>query len=102
MKKKKNIGRIVDIGCQMCQITLSKNTEKVFFKCKKKVKMKSYSSDSSDSRKSSKKIARSLKKIFWKEQFDTFDNRCDVLRAVFCDSCDVFGRLCDFVCKEVA
>ena len=26
---------------------------------------------------------------FWKEQFDTFDNQCDVLRAAFCDSRDV-------------
>ena len=25
-----------------------------------------------------------------KEQFDTFDNLCDVLRAAFCDSRDVF------------
>ena len=30
-----------------------------------------------------------LSPYFWKEQFDTFDNRCDVLRAAFCDSRDV-------------
>ena len=33
-----------------------------------------------------------LSQFFWKEQFDTFDNRCDVLRAAFCDSRDVFGE----------
>ena len=26
----------------------------------------------------------------WKEQFYTFDNQCDALRAAFCDSCDIF------------
>ena len=31
-----------------------------------------------------------LSQFFWKEQFDTFDNGCDVLRAAFCDSRDVF------------
>ena len=38
-----------------------------------------------------RKITQPQKKIqyFCKEQFDTFDNRCDVLRAAFCDSCDV-------------
>ena len=28
--------------------------------------------------------------VLWKELFDTFDNRCDVLRAAFCDSRNVF------------
>ena len=28
---------------------------------------------------------------FWKEQFDTFDNHGDVLRAAFCDSRNVFS-----------
>ena len=28
-------------------------------------------------------------RFFWKEQFDTFDNWFDVLRAAFYDSCDV-------------
>ena len=36
-----------------------------------------------------------LSQYFWKKQFDTFDNTCDVLRAAFYDSCDVF------VCEEV-
>ena len=27
---------------------------------------------------------------FWKEQFDTFDNRCNVLRAAFCNSREAF------------
>ena len=36
---------------------------------------------------------RQKNKLFWKEQFDTFDSRCVVLRAAFCDSRDVFlGR----------
>jgi nicotinic acetylcholine receptor alpha-3 len=41
-------------------------------------------------------VVRRRKKIyiisqnFWIEQFDLFDNRCDVLRAAFCDSLDVF------------
>ena len=29
-----------------------------------------------------------LSLYFWKEQFDTFVNRCDVLRAAFGDSVD--------------
>ena len=37
-----------------------------------------------------------LSQYFWKEQFDTFDNRCDILRAAFCHSRDVFLRLHDF------
>ena len=46
------------------------------------------------------KIAQPLKKKknlfsehFWKEQFDTFDNRSDVLRAAFCYSRNVFHLL---------
>ena len=43
----------------------------------------------------------SLKKIelswyFWKKKFDTSDNRGDVLRAAFCDSCDVFIQFHSF------
>ena len=34
-----------------------------------------------------------LYQYFWKQQFDTFDNQCDVLRAAFCDSRDVFWWL---------
>ena len=38
---------------------------------------------------------------FWKEPFDTFDNQCHVLRAVLCDSRDVFvERLRDFFCVK--
>ena len=45
-----------------------------------------------------RKIAQALKKIYFfsehflKEQFDTFDNRWDVLRAAFCDflGCIIF------------
>ena len=56
------------------------------------------------------------KEIFWKEQFDTFENRCNVLRAAFCDFRDVsyslthsinlhdlfFRRSHDFFCEQVA
>ena len=34
-------------------------------------------------------IKKKLSPYFWKEQFDTFDNQCDVLRAAFCDSHNV-------------
>ena len=34
-------------------------------------------------------IKKLLSQYFWKEKFDIFDNRCDVLRAAFCDSRDV-------------
>ena len=34
-----------------------------------------------------------LSQYFRKEHFDTFDNRCYVLRAAFCDSRDVFGEV---------
>ena len=52
-----------------------------------------------------------LSPYFWKEKFDTFDNRYDVFRAALCNSCDDFWwrgcvifleRLCDLVCGEVA
>ena len=68
---------------------------------------------------------------FWKKQFDTFDNQCEVLGAALCNSCNVsqslthsgcmsyfsggcmiffaerlhdffVERLCDFLCEEVA
>ena len=35
-----------------------------------------------------------ISQYFLKEQFDTFDNRCDALRAAFCDSCDVCVQSC--------
>ena len=41
-----------------------------------------------------------LFRYFWKEQFDTFDNRCDVLRAAFCDSRNVLLRGCVILCVE--
>ena len=47
---------------------------------------------------------------FLEEQLDTFDNRCDVLLAAFCNSRDVFvrrgcmifgvKRLRDFLCEK--
>ena len=85
----------------MCHITLYKNTAKVKKKNvykKVKKKEKSYSSDGSDSSYSSEKnCSTSQKKFFlrfseyfWKQQFDTFDNRYDFLKAAFCDSRDVF------------
>ena len=72
----------------MYQITLSKNTEKV-------EKEKVY-----------RKVIKTITVVtavtplhvfflfffserFWKEQFNKFDNRCDVLRAAFCDSRNV-------------
>ena len=60
----------------MCQIALYKSPEKL----KKNI----YSSDSSDN--SEKKSCN----LCTKEQFDTFENQCDVLRAAFCDSRYVF------------
>ena len=41
---------------------------------------------------------------FWKGQFDTFNNQCNVLRAVFCDYHNFFvvERLHDFLCEEIA
>ena len=46
---------------------------------------------------------KKLSQYFWKEQFDTFDNRCDVLRAAFCDSRNFFvERLHDFFGREDA
>ena len=39
------------------------------------------------------------KSVLCKELFDTFDNRCDVLRAVVCDSSSVFLlRGCVILC----
>ena len=53
-------------------------------------------------------LKKSLAQYFLKDQFDTSDNRCDVLRAAFCDSGYVFcgevaclvlvDRLHDFIC----
>ena len=56
-----------------------------------------YSSDRSENNHATstqKNLATSnfflLNHYFWKEQFDTFDMRYDVLRAAFCDSHNVF------------
>ena len=104
----------------MCQITLSKSTEKVnffllFFTVVTAVTVVTVV----------RTIIQPLHKFFlqplfifflqshffWKEQFDTFDNQCDVLRATFCNSRDVcVKRLSDFFlrgcvgffCGEVA
>ena len=52
-----------------------------------------------------------ITQYFLEEQFDTFDNQCDVLRVAFCVSRDVFlkvawffvvERVRDFFCREVA
>ena len=79
----------------MCQIARSRST--FFF----------LSSDSSDSMDSSEKNHRTCPQknhatsffllqffqYFYKEQFDTFDNRCEVLRPVFCNSRGFFLHL---------
>ena len=39
---------------------------------------------------SQKNIYLFFSEHFWKEQFDTFDNRCDDLSAAFCDSRNVY------------
>ena len=64
----------------MSQIALSKSTKSIFF----------YSNDnsnSSDSREKSPNLftkkSRNLFYYFWKEQFDTFDNQCNVLGQRF-------------------
>ena len=45
-----------------------------------------------------KKIKKSfLSQYFLEEQFDTFDNRCDVLKTAFCDSRNVFCFGCSLV-----
>ena len=38
-------------------------------------------------------VTKILAQYFWKEQFDTFDNQCDVHKAAFCDSRYVFMKL---------
>ena len=38
-------------------------------------------------------VTKILAQYFWKEQFDTFDNQCDVHKPVFCDSRYVFMKL---------
>ena len=38
-------------------------------------------------------VTKILAQYFWKEQFDTFDNQCDVHKAGFCDSHSVFMKL---------
>ena len=73
------------IGCEVCQIALSKSTEKVFFTIVTAVTVGTIM----------RKIMQPLhhffllSQYFWKQLFDTFDNRCDVLRGAFCDSRNV-------------
>jgi len=38
-------------------------------------------------------VTKILAQYFWKKQFDTFDNQCDVHKAAFCDSRYVFMKL---------
>ena len=38
-------------------------------------------------------VTKILAQYFWKKQFDTFDNQCDVHKAGFCDSDSVFMKL---------
>ena len=42
-----------------------------------------------------------LFQYFWKVQFDTFDSRCDFLRAAFCDSRNVFQSQTNFSPKKI-
>ena len=77
----------------MCQIALSKKTEKVL-----KKKGTTFVERLRDFPRYCHyshcchyhKYIFLLYQYYWKEQFDTVYNRCDVLRAAFCDSCDVF------------
>ena len=40
--------------------------------------------------------------FFWKEQFDTLDKRCDVLRAAFCNSRDVYvEKITDMIVSDL-
>ena len=92
------------IGCQMCQIALSKSTE-IFFTVVTAVTVvtlvrKQHLTSSH------KKITQLFclllfSKYFWKVQLDPFDNRCNVLRAAFCDSPNVFAESLHafFVCR---
>ena len=98
-----NIARIA----KRCPENITSVVKLLFQKVQKKYNFvynsdNSDSSDSSDSMVSSEKnLATSQQKKYAtselkrrrrkkeKEQFDTFDNRCDVLRAAFCDSLNV-------------
>ena len=77
----------------MCQIALSKSTEKVkknrsceIFVWKGSMIVLTTVTTVKNVKKKKKSF---LFQYFWKEQLDTIDKRCDVLRAAFCDSCDV-------------
>ena len=95
-KNRKTLPWEHNIDCQMCQIDLSKSTEKVviffcliflwrgcviFFTTVHTVTAVA----------TVKNTQTKLFHYFWKKQFDTFDNQCDVFKAEFCDSCDVWN-----------
>ena len=73
------------IGCQMCQIAFSKSTEVACFLVERLCELSHYYHCC--------QYWTNLSQYFWKQQFYTFDNQCDVLRAAFCDSHDVFTWL---------
>ena len=80
-----------------CNLSKKKTLSNCSYQKYWEIMIKKNSSDSSDSSESSEKNHATsfslLSQYFWKVQlgtFDTFDNRCDVLGAAFCDSCDVF------------
>ena len=82
------------IGCKMCKIALSKSTEKV----KKGCMIFLWSgcvifltTVTTTVTAVTTVIFFVLSQYFWKDQFDTFDYQCDILRAVFCDSRNVFS-----------
>ena len=78
------------IGCQMCQIAFSKSTKKVkkmgaclIFLLRGSVNFLTTVTT----------VTKILAQYFWKEQFDTFANQCDVHKTAFCDSRYVFLSL---------
>ena len=78
------------------KLLFQKNTNKVFKLCIKKRRRKKVAVVTAVTvvpvvKKSptSQKNNFFFSEHFWKKQFDTFDNRCDVFRAAFCDSRDV-------------
>ena len=92
-KNRKTLPLEHHIGCQMYKIALSKKTEKVkkkevgWFFCWEVSWFFSLLSILSLIY-----IFFLLSQYFWKEQFVTHDNRCDFLRAAFCDSRDIFNN----------
>ena len=78
----------------MCQIALSKSTEKVKKNRSCEIFVWKGSMIVLTTVTTVKTVKNKMKKsfpfqYFWKEQLDTIDKRCDVLRAAFFNSCDV-------------